>query len=64
MNALVILAILGLVGAMAALAGGLDSMAHGGPSDLQHSGQYMAARVGFQAVALLAVIVALLLAHG
>lgn len=63
MSAEFILAILGFMGAGLALGLGLDSMTHGGESNLRHGGHYMAARIGFQAAALLAILIPLLVNH-
>jgi uncharacterized membrane protein YciS (DUF1049 family) len=52
----------GLLATVAVLITGIASMARGGDFDLHHSHQLMAARVGFQAVTLLAVLIAVALA--
>ncbi len=56
LNLVVILALLATIGA---LGFGLVSMARGGAYDARHSEQFMAARLIFQSVALLLIIVAL-----
>jgi hypothetical protein len=59
MTALVVFALLATV---AALITGVASMAHGGGFDKRHSYQIMLARVGFQGLTLVALLVALWLA--
>ena len=59
MNTLTILIILALVATIISLLLGVGSMAHGGSSDEKHSGQFMNARVIFQGIALLLMIIAL-----
>jgi hypothetical protein len=51
-----------LVATFAALAGGVISMAHGGKYDRQHSALLMISRVGFQALTLALLVMALLVA--
>ena len=58
LNLVVILALLATIGA---LVFGLVSMARGGDYDAKHSEQFMSARLIFQAVALLLIVVALFL---
>ena len=53
------LSALALFATMGALVIGLVSMAHGGTFDQRHSHQMMAARVAFQAVTWLLIIIAL-----
>jgi len=60
MTLLTAVIILAAVATAAALAGGIASMAHGGEYDRRHGGQFMAARVGLQGVALALVLIALL----
>ncbi len=59
LTAVIILAVVATAGA---LAGGIVSMAHGGEYDRRHSGQFMFARVGFQGLALVLLLIALLVA--
>jgi hypothetical protein len=61
MTTLTILIILGMAATALALVWGVASMAHGGKFDRRHSNQLMFARVGFQGVTLVLLIVALLL---
>lgn len=63
MSTMVILAILGFMGASLALGLGLDSMTHGGRWNLRHGGHYMAARIAFQVAAVLAILIPLLTGH-
>ncbi len=51
MNALYVLAVLCLIGAVASLTWGVISMARGGEYDLRHSDQLMFARVKWHALA-------------
>lgn len=60
MDALVVFAIVGLGLAALALFNGIVSMAHGGEADQRASHGLMFKRVGWQAVAALAVLLALL----
>lgn len=60
MTLLTVVIILAAVATAGALAGGIVSMAHGGEYDRRHSGQFMAARVGLQGLALVLVLIALL----
>jgi len=62
MTLLNILILAALLATAAALIGGIVSMAHGGEYDKRHSAQFMFARVGFQGLALVLLIVALLVA--
>lgn len=57
-----ILILAALLATVAALAGGIVSMAHGGEYDRRHSYQFMFARVGFQGLALVLLVIALLVA--
>ncbi|OGI41874.1 MAG: hypothetical protein A2150_04745 [Candidatus Muproteobacteria bacterium RBG_16_64_11] len=59
LNLLILAAVLATV---AALVGGIVSMAHGGEYDRRHGNQFMFARVGFQGLALVLLVVALLVA--
>jgi len=58
MTLLTILILLALLATIASLAWGLGSMAHGGAYDEQHSDQLMRARVIFQAIAIVLLLVA------
>jgi len=60
LNVLVVIALLATVGAFAL---GIRSMARGGDFDLEHSEQYMYARVGLQGAAVLLMLLALLAAN-
>lgn len=60
MDPLVFFAILGLGLAAVALFNGVASMAHGGPEDDQMSTRWMFMRVGWQAIAVLAIVLAVL----
>lgn len=60
MDPLAVVALTGLGLAALALFNGIVSMAHGGPEDQQASTRLMFKRVGWQAVAVLAVLLALL----
>jgi hypothetical protein len=51
---------LGLLAAVASLALGIGSMAHGGEFDQAHSTQFMFARVGSQAITVILLVIALL----
>lgn len=57
---MIVLALLATVGALLA---GVVSMARGGEFDREHSTQLMFARVGFQSVALVLLLVALFVAN-
>ncbi len=57
---MIILALLATIGALGA---GLVSMMRGGEYDRQHGTQLMTARVGFQGVAVLLLLVALFVAN-
>lgn len=59
MNTITILIILALVATIASLGWGLGSMAHGGKYDEKHSDQLMSARVIFQAVAIVLLLIAI-----
>ena len=60
LSLMIVLALLATVGALGA---GLVSMMRGGEYDRQHSTQLMTARVGFQGVAVLLLLVALFIAN-
>ncbi|MDH5444416.1 MAG: twin transmembrane helix small protein [Gammaproteobacteria bacterium] len=60
MTTLTTLIIFALVATVVALGWGVGSMAHGGAFDAKHSHQFMTARVGFQSLAIVLLIVALL----
>ncbi len=62
MKLLTILIVLALIAVIASLASGVISMMRGGEFDRQHSEQFMWARVGFQAVALVLLVIALYVA--
>ena len=59
MKLLTILIVLALLATIASLASGVISMMRGGEFDQQHSEHFMFARVGFQAVALVLLVIAL-----
>ena len=63
MNILTTIIILALLATIGALVMGVVSMARGGEFDRQHSTQLMFARIGFQALALLLLVAALLAAN-
>jgi len=63
MSLLSLMITLALVATIGALGAGLASMLRGGEYDRQHSTQFMAARVGFQGVALVLMLVALYVAN-
>ena len=63
MELLSILIIAALLATVAALGAGVVSMAKGGNFDREHSAQLMASRVGFQGLAVILMIFALLLAN-
>jgi len=63
MNILTIMIILALLATIGALVMGVVSMSRGGEFDRQHSTQLMFARVGFQALALVLLVAALLAAN-
>ena len=60
MTTLTTLVIFALIATIAALGWGIGSMAHGGVFDAKHSHQLMSARVGFQGLAIIFLLVALL----
>ena len=64
MNILVTVVIVALLATIGSLAAGVISMGAGGAFDDKHSTQLMFARVGFQGVALVALVIALLFASG
>lgn len=59
MSTLTILIILALVATIISLVLGISSMGRGGSYDEKHSGQFMSARVIFQGVALILMVIAL-----
>lgn len=61
MKTLTLLIIFALIATVASLGAGLGSMGHGGKFDEQHSGQFMSARVIFQAIALVLLVIALII---
>lgn len=60
MTTLTILVFIALIATIVSLGWGLGSMAHGGEFDAKHSHQFMTARVGFQGLAIVLLVVALL----
>lgn len=60
MTTLTVLVIFALIATIVALGWGIGSMAHGGAFDAKHSHQLMSARVGFQGLAIVLLVVALL----
>jgi hypothetical protein len=62
MNMLTVMILLALGATIVSLALGLGSMAGGGEFDLKHSHRFMLARVGFQAVAFVLLLMALYVA--
>jgi len=60
MVVLTVLILIALAGTVGALVLGIASMAHGGEFDRRHSHLFMFARVGFQGIALVMLIIALL----
>ena len=52
-----LLIILALIAAILSLGWGINSMARGGSYDAEHSNQLMSARVGFQAVAVVLLLI-------
>jgi hypothetical protein len=63
MSLLSLMIILALLATVVALGAGLVSMMRGGEYDRQHGTQLMTARVGFQGVAVLLLLVALFVAN-
>jgi hypothetical protein len=63
MELLTLLIIAALLATIASLVTGIWSMGHGGEFDERHSNQLMRARVGFQGLALVLLLVALYFAH-
>ena len=61
MNTLTILIVLSLVATIIALGWGVTSMAHGGDFDKKHSVQFMEARVVFQGLAVVLMVLALII---
>ena len=62
MTILTVLVVIAMALTVVAMITGIASMAHGGDFDRRHSLQLMFARVGFQGVALLLLVVALVFA--
>jgi hypothetical protein len=62
MKMLTILIVLAALATAAALVSGVASMAHGGKFDQRHSHEFMFARVGFQALAFVLLLAALVVA--
>jgi len=62
MNVLTVLVVIGMVLTVLAMILGVASMAHGGAYDRRHGVQFMLARVGFQGITLVLLLIALLLA--
>ena len=60
MTTMTVLVIFALLATIVALGWGMGSMAHGGTYDQKHSAQLMSARVGFQGLAIVLLVVALL----
>lgn len=60
MKIITILVILALLATVASMVAGLRSMAKGGEYDDKHSGQFMNARIIFQGIAALLLILALI----
>lgn len=60
MTALSTLTIFALIATIVALGWGIGSMAHGGTYDAKHSHQFMGARIGFQALAVVLMVIAFL----
>ncbi|MDH5178707.1 MAG: twin transmembrane helix small protein [Gammaproteobacteria bacterium] len=60
MTALNVMVILALLATIVALGWGIGSMAHGGVYDVKHSHQFMEARLGFQALAIILIMIALI----
>lgn len=63
MNLLTAIIVLCVILTAGVLITGIGSMAHGGQFDEKHSGQFMFARVGVQAVTFLLLLLALFLAN-
>ena len=61
MGTITFLVILGMMATVLVLITGIGSMAEGGEFDDRHSHQFMFARVGFQALTIALVLIALLL---
>ena len=62
MKSITILIVLALVATIISIVMGIGSMARGGAYDDKHSGQYMNARIIFQGIAALLLLLALYLA--
>ena len=58
MTIFTVLAVLALVATLVSLGWGVGSMAHGGEYDARHSNQLMWARLGFQGLALVLIVAA------
>ena len=63
MEFLSVMIIAALLATLAALGAGVVSMVRGGAYDREHAGQLMASRVGFQGLAVILMMFALLLAN-
>lgn len=63
MAVLTALIILALVATIVSLGWGVVSMAHGGDYDTKHSTQLMGARVGFQGLAIVLLLIALIFSY-
>ena len=59
MKSLTILIVLALIATVVSMVMGIGSMSRGGEYDDKHSGQFMNARIIFQAVAVILLIIAL-----
>ena len=63
MSMLSIVVVIGLIATICALGAGVVSMVRGGEFDHRHGSELMVARVGFQGVAVMAILIALFLLH-
>lgn len=63
MTILTTLIVLALIATVISLGWGVGSMAHGGEYDAKHSTQLMSARVGFQGLAIVLLLIALLVSY-
>lgn len=63
MNILTLVIMVALVATIISLVIGIGYMGKGGKADEEHSGQFMLARVGFQALTFVLLLVALYLAN-
>jgi len=61
MNILTILIVLALLATVVSFGWGIGSMIRGGKYDAEHSTQLMSARVGFQALAIVLMIIAIVM---